>query len=357
MHKQFLLSALEQAKLGRGSCAPNPSVGAVAVQNGQIIAQAYHKGAGTLHAEQLLLAQFPALTPEVSLYVTLEPCNHWGKTPPCVDAIISHGISQVIYGYTDPNQLVAVNDTPALLRAQGISVIYHPIPEIDAFYTSYTHWMDTGLPWVTAKIAQTLDGKIAGEKGARLTLSNELCADFTHEQRAKADIILTTAQTMNNDDPLLTARLKTETRNKPLAIIDSALSLNPKAKALTHARDVHIFHGNQIKTPTHQSTSILHATPASDAGLDLSAILKKLGMLGYHDVWVEAGGTLFSALHREKLVNRTYVYLVPSYLGIKATDAFPCVTPFCKPFHVSWQAMGDNMILCMDWKESVCLQG
>lgn len=357
MHKLFLLSALDQAKLGRGICAPNPSVGAVAVQNGQIIAQAYHKGAGTLHAEQLLLAQFPANTPEVSLYVTLEPCNHWGKTPPCVDAIINHGISHVIYGYTDPNQLVAVNDTPALLRAKGISVSYHPLPEIDVFYTSYSHWTNTQLPWVTVKMAQTLDGKIAGEKGIRLTLSNELCANFTHEQRAKADIILTTAQTIHKDDPHLNARLPSGTLNKPLAVIDSTLSLNPKANALFYARDVHIFHDNTITTPTHNSTSFLHATPATEKGLDLAHILKQLAKLGYHDVWVEAGGTLFSALHKEQLVNRTFVYLVPSYLGSEATPTFPSVTPFCRPSHVSWQAMEDNMILCMDWKEGTCLQG
>lgn len=97
MHEQFLLAALEQAKLGRGFCAPNPSVGAVAVQNGNIIAQAWHRGAGTPHAEQLLLSQIPPQTPGVTLYVTLEPCNHWGKTPPCVDAIINHGIEEVVF--------------------------------------------------------------------------------------------------------------------------------------------------------------------------------------------------------------------------------------------------------------------
>ena len=133
MHEKFLLAALEQAELGQGLCAPNPSVGAVAVQNGNIIAQAWHKGSGTPHAEQLLLAQIAPKTPGVSLYITLEPCTHWGKTPPCVDAIIEHGIEQVFFAYLDPNPLVAQNNSAKKLEAQGIQATHIPLPVIDAF--------------------------------------------------------------------------------------------------------------------------------------------------------------------------------------------------------------------------------
>ena len=103
MHEQFLLAALEQAKLGQGQCAPNPSVGAVAVQNGKIIAQAFHKGAGTPHAEQLLLAQLPPKMLGVNVYITLEPCNHWGKTPPCVQVLSDYGVERVYFAYFDPS--------------------------------------------------------------------------------------------------------------------------------------------------------------------------------------------------------------------------------------------------------------
>ena len=137
MHKQFLLAALKQAELGKGQCAPNPSVGAIAVRNGIIIAQDWHRGAGSLHAEQLLLAQFPPKTPGVSVYITLEPCNHWGRTPPCIDALIEHGVEQVFFAFRDPNPLVAKKDVFALLGAHGIKVSHSPLPEIDEFYQSY----------------------------------------------------------------------------------------------------------------------------------------------------------------------------------------------------------------------------
>src|SRR3990167_3715293 len=177
MHKDFMLAALDLVWLGRGICSPNPSVGAVLVHNQQIIAKAFHPGAGQLHAEQLVLDQLPAdgLT-NLTLYVTLEPCNHWGRTPPCVDAIINHRIDKVVFAFRDPNPLVVKNNTPHLLEEKGIEVIHYPLPEIDLFYQSYQYWFDTKRPWVTAKIAQSLDGKIGGFNGERLRLSNAECA-------------------------------------------------------------------------------------------------------------------------------------------------------------------------------------
>jgi diaminohydroxyphosphoribosylaminopyrimidine deaminase/5-amino-6-(5-phosphoribosylamino)uracil reductase len=185
MHEQFLLVALEQAWLGRGFCAPNPSVGAVAVQNGKIIAQAWHQSAGKPHAEQLVLSQLPTNQNDITLYVTLEPCNHWGKTPPCVDAIIQYGIKRVVYAYSDPNPVVAANKTPHLLEQHGIEVVHHPLPVINDFYHSYRHWSTTKRPFLTAKMAQTFDGKIAGPEGERVTLSNSLCSEFTHKYPLK----------------------------------------------------------------------------------------------------------------------------------------------------------------------------
>ena len=151
MHNKFLLAALEQAKKGRGSCAPNPSVGAVAVQNGKIISQSWHKGAGCLHAEQSLLKDLPSGMNDLTLYVTLEPCNHWGRTPPCTKAIIEHGIKKVVYAFSDPNPLVAKNNTPEVLRQHGIECIYFPLPTIDEYYQSYHYWTRSGKPYVTTR--------------------------------------------------------------------------------------------------------------------------------------------------------------------------------------------------------------
>ncbi|AHE66990.1 bifunctional diaminohydroxyphosphoribosylaminopyrimidine deaminase/5-amino-6-(5-phosphoribosylamino)uracil reductase RibD [Legionella oakridgensis] len=357
MHKQFLLAALEQALHGRGFCAPNPSVGAVAVQNGTIIAQARHHGAGTPHAEQLLLNQLPANLTDITLYVTLEPCNHWGRTPPCVDAIINYGVKRVVYGYSDPNPIVAANETPKRLQEKNIEVIHYPLPEIDEFYLSYHRWMVTGLPWVTAKIAQTLDGKIAGKEGKRVLLSNSLCSEFTHQKRLQSDVILTTARTINQDDPLLNVRLSDGHISKPIAIIDGKGILNPKAKLFAAAKQCHIYYNKHHQINKHCPNSSYYGIPTQHDEIDLMAVIKHLGEIGYHDVWVEAGGRLFSALHRLGLVQRSYIYIVPSLLGESATTGYPNEDIFTRAKTVTWQPMGDNMIVSLEWQreEGMCL--
>jgi len=349
MHKRFLLAALDQAQLGRGICAPNPSVGAVAVKNNTIVAQAWHHGAGTPHAEQLLLEQIGPQSAEITLYVTLEPCNHWGKTPPCVDAIIKAGIQHVVYAYADPNPIVASNQTPDLLKKHGIEVTHYPLHEIEQFYESYRHWILTKKPWVTAKIAQTFDGKIAGEEGKRVQLSNQICSYFTHTQRLHTDVILTTARTINQDDPLCNARVMGETTAKPLAILDTQLTLNPEAKIFKTAAHCHIYYDETLSPQTEKKNCTYHGLPVTKNHVDLHAMICHLGCLGYHDVWVEAGGELFSALHQAGLVNRSYIYLVPRVLGVLGVSAYQQDGLLQNPRKVSWQAMDDNMIAVLDW--------
>jgi diaminohydroxyphosphoribosylaminopyrimidine deaminase/5-amino-6-(5-phosphoribosylamino)uracil reductase len=357
MHKYFMLAALEQAWLGRGNCAPNPSVGAVAVHKDEMIARAWHQGAGTAHAEQLVVAQIPAGLQDVSLYVTLEPCNHWGKTPPCVMAILGHGVSQVIYGFSDPNPIVRANNTPEILRKNGVEALHYPLKEIDAFYQSYHYWTETKRPWVTAKIAQTLDGKIADANRQRRHLSNAECAEFTHQHRLYTDIILTTAKTIVQDNPLLNVRLQGQEKGKCLAIIDSRLSLSKDARIFSSAEHCHIFHDENYTVTNPFPNCSYYGILAKEGLLDLTSVLKHLGALGYHDIWVEAGGALFSALHREKLVQRTYLYLVPEVLGENTVSAFQGEVCFAAKRAISWQVKSDNVIACLDWQgEDLCSQ-
>lgn len=350
MHKQFLLKALEQATLGRGKCSPNPSVGAIAVKDKTIIAQACHKGAGMPHAEQLLVAQFPKNTPGVTLYVTLEPCNHWGRTPPCVDFIIEHRIEKVVYAYKDPNPTVVKNGTPSLLKEHGIEVLFYEVAEINDFYKSYQLWMTTNKPWVTAKIAQTLNGKIAPLDGKKIMLSNTKCSEFTHQQRLCADVILTTATTVNCDDPLLTARVDDREISKNIAIIDAKLELNYESQALNLATICHVFYDESLEKPQNNKNCIYHGLKIFDGKFDLSEIIGHLGRLGYHDVWVEAGGKMFSALHLAGLVNTTYIYIVPSLLDDDAINAYSSTDIFTGSESISWQSMGNNMLAKIDWK-------
>ncbi|KTD41741.1 bifunctional diaminohydroxyphosphoribosylaminopyrimidine deaminase/5-amino-6-(5-phosphoribosylamino)uracil reductase RibD [Legionella parisiensis] len=349
MHKKFLLAALDQARLGQGHCAPNPCVGAVAVQNETIIAQACHSGAGTPHAEQLLLTQIPPKMPGVTLYISLEPCNHWGRTPPCVDAIINHGVEEVVFAYLDPNPVVAKNNSSDKLRAHGIKVTHYPVDEITEFYKSYSYWTLRKMPRVTVKIAQTLNGKIGRAVGERVILSNTQCGEFTHQMRAATDIILTTARTIQLDNPKMNVRLGLKEQGKPVAIIDRQLSLNQQSIIFSTAAHCHVYHCNEQETSYPNST--LHLMPMKNGAMDLGAVIYHLGELGYHDVWVEAGGALFSALHQEKLVHRTYLYIVPSILEHDAISAYQQSGIFDRAHTISWHAMGDNMIACLDWQE------
>lgn len=391
MHKQYLLAALEQALLGRGLCAPNPSVGAVAVENHSIIAKAWHRGAGTPHAEQLLLPTLPADKGDVTLYVTLEPCNHHGRTPPCVDAIIRYGVKRVIYAHRDPNPVVLSGNTPERLRQHGIEVLQVNVPEIAAFYQSYDYWTATGKPWVTAKIAQTFDGKIAGVRQERLALSNDACAEFTHQQRLAADVILTTAKTVQQDNPWLNARVDGAIHAKTIAILDTNLTLPLDLNVFKTAKQCHIFHDAALGKQVDEGNRFYHGIKTSQdtcapkstfrglsaefmdpvdkprgvgfgeprrvsfqQTLDLAEVISHLGKLGYHDVWVEAGGTLFSALHHKQLVNRTYVYLVPKTLGPLATPAY-VDDVLTQPLAVYWQPMGDNLIAQLEWTKNTSI--
>lgn len=358
MHNKFMQKALEQAYLGRGLCAPNPSVGAVLVHNHQIISEAYHQGAGKAHAEQLVFDQLKSQIPDATLYVTLEPCNHWGKTPPCVNAIIEAGIKRVVYAYADPNPVVAANNTPELLKKQGIEVIFYPLPEIDAFYQSYRYWIKTKRPWVTVKIAQTLDGKIAGPRGARIQLSNAHCEAFTHENRLKTDKILTTAQTVIQDNPAFTARVAGSEHAKDIGIIDSKLRLDQRFQLFEKASACTLYYDEKVMVQRKIDACRYEAIPSDKTGLDLSAIIANIGEQGVHDLWVEAGGRLFTALHDLGLVQRTYLYLVPEVLGPDATSCYHTRQKFAKEgVLVRWLSAGDNMIACFDWVNDPCNQG
>ncbi len=346
MDHLFLLEALKQAYLGRGRCAPNPSVGAVAVRQGEIIARDFHKGAGTPHAEVLVFKQLPSHLDDVTLYVTLEPCNHWGRTPPCVDAIIARGVREVIYGYTDPNPVVQSNDTPSILAEHGIQCRHVPLPEINDFYESYSHWCHTQKPFVTAKIAQTLDGKIAQTE----KISNESCDAFTQQQRQHSDLILTSMRTVNNDDPLFNARIDGISYAKDIAIIDSELQLRPQARIFDSTKSIHIYHATDKKPYLKHEKMKYHPISSDHKGLNLQEIIHHLGELGYHDVWVEAGATLFAALHEAHLVDRTYIYVVPITLGDKSVNAYPTNIFNKQTAEIACRAIGTNSLFCINWR-------
>lgn len=323
MDNFYLLRALELAQIRRGFCAPNPSVGAVVVKNQEIISEGFHFACGKPHAEVEALKNLSTeVTAGATLYVTLEPCCHWGKTPPCTDIIIDKKIAKVVFGHRDPNPEVAKLSEKILTKA-NIASEYLPLPEIAKFYQSYDHRLLTGKPWVTAKLAISLDGKIALKDGKPATITGAEAKLFTHEQRKKTDIILTTAKTIHADDAKLNVRLGNEDIAKSVAIIDRQLALSPQATIFSTAENIIQYYDKKLSPPNSKQDKCQHIPIVScDQGLDLEAILKDLGKHGFQDVWVEAGGILFSQLISQQLINQAYIYVSCKTLGHDAVPAF-----------------------------------
>ncbi len=317
---EYLKQALELAKKARGDTAPNPAVGAVLVEEGQIIGEGFHRAWGESHAEVLALQELTHCE-NATLYVTLEPCCHQGRTPPCCDLIIQKGIKKVVCGFHDPNPKMAGQGI-AKLRAAGIDCELQTIPEIKDFYRPYAHWWQTGRPFVTAKLAMTLDGKIAGKNGERKNITGSGMQQFTHEQRKLCHGILTTARTVMNDDPLLNVRLPGKTKVKPLFILDRQLSLSPDAKIFHTGAPITIYHDDLLTPPQSKNTVTWVPMPSHAEHLDLLKIMQHVAQAGIHDLWVEAGGRLIHSLHSAGLLNRAIIVIAAKWFGPEALKAF-----------------------------------
>ena len=324
-HKDTLKEALVLAQSRRGFCAPNPAVGAVVVKNNKVIGQGRHFAAGSAHAEVEALRGLGDEARGATLYVTLEPCCHWGKTPPCTELIIKSGIREVYYALRDPNFVVAGKGEQALHHA-GIPCHQVELSEITEFYESYVYWLQRGLPKVTAKIAMSLDGKIAGANGKRTLITGEALQHYTHQWRQQSDALLTTINTVIQDDPRLTVRLEGSTIKKPIYVLDSQLQFPLTATLLSTSGRLTILHAANIKNSRKKELTAAGVrcvgVNTDQKGLNLLDMLKIIGEDGVHDLWVEAGGKCFQSLLSQHLLNRAFIYVAPVVLGPDATPAF-----------------------------------
>ncbi len=324
-HYLYLQLALKEAEKGRGLCAPNPAVGAVIVKNNQIIATGFHQGSGTRHAEIVALDVIGNEAEGATLYVTLEPCCHFGKTPPCVDRIIQSGIKKVYFGYQDPNPIVYGQGQRKLLEANIICKKLF-LPEIDLFYQSYDYWINTKLPFVTAKLALSLDGKIAGKNGERVQITGEELQKFTHLKRLRSDAILTTAKTIQIDNPQMNVRVDNQVISKPIYILDRTLKISDDKLIFQTAKKIVLFHEQNVATKRLdelESKNIeCREIPVHDNKLDLQAVLQSIGKDGCHELWVEAGGHCFEAFLNKHLLQQAFIYIAPKILQADATATF-----------------------------------
>lgn len=352
----YLKSALTLAEIRQGFCAPNPCVGAILVKNGKIIAKGYHWGSGSPHAEVDAISKAdPSLVQGAMLYVTLQPCCHTAKkTPPCTDLIIKSGIVKVIYGFRDPNPAVN-NHTDKILKDAGIECIQHPLPAIDNFYTSYTYWWKHKRPFTTAKLAMSLDGKIAGENGKRIQLTGNIAQRFTHQKRKQTDAILTTAKTIALDNPLLNCRIDDITYKKPLYILDTHLRIPISAKVFNSAEKITIFHGTELSKKNQnrfQKYNIRFIPVKTNSyGLDLLAILKQIGQDGKIDLWIEAGGLSFQSFVQNNLLQQTFIYVAPLWLGKNAQIAFTSPDPLKGAILTDSTILGRDTCFEFKWRE------
>jgi diaminohydroxyphosphoribosylaminopyrimidine deaminase/5-amino-6-(5-phosphoribosylamino)uracil reductase len=339
--------ALSLAQSRRGFCAPNPPVGAVITQGEQVLATGAHFGSGHPHAEIEALKLLNYKANGAILYVTLEPCCHFGKTPPCTDQIIKSGIREVYFGLLDPNPIVAGKGIAALEKA-GIRCELIDLAEIHDFYASYIFWTKYQRPVVTAKIALSLDGKMAGPDGAPIIITGPQLQRYTHENRKHSDAILSTINTVIKDDPQFNARIDNEIIKKPVYILDSKLRLPSHAKILQTAKTLTIFHGPEANEKRKKELITAgvrcEAIATTKTGLNLNEVLACIGRDGIHDLWVEAGGKCFQAFLQEKLINRALIYVAPKILGDKTTPAFTQTLSFAEYGQIKWSVYGaDSM--------------
>jgi diaminohydroxyphosphoribosylaminopyrimidine deaminase/5-amino-6-(5-phosphoribosylamino)uracil reductase len=286
----------------------------VIVKDHTILSAGFHLGPGHFHAERSALSSDIDFS-NATAYITLEPCCHFGRTPPCTDILIEKKIKRVVYAYGDPNPLVQ-NKSAAILRAHNIACEHFALPEIDDFYQPYSYWWQHKKPYLSAKIALSLDGKV-GYLQQSVQLTGETARLFTHQQRLEHDAILTGINTILIDDPALNVRLA-QTIKKTVIILDSALRLPPYAQILQTAEKIILFHSKQLKIiPSHLQEAHIEciAVPQREDHLDLVHIINILGERGMHAVWIEAGSQIFNSFLRLNLLQQCYIYIAPCILG------------------------------------------
>ncbi|MFL0196795.1 bifunctional diaminohydroxyphosphoribosylaminopyrimidine deaminase/5-amino-6-(5-phosphoribosylamino)uracil reductase RibD [Clostridium sp. WILCCON 0269] len=318
----YMKMALDLALKGEGFVNPNPQVGAVIVKEGKIVGKGYHEFYGGPHAEVYALREAGEKAVNADMYVTLEPCSHYGKTPPCVEAIANSGIKKVVIALKDPNPLVSGRGIE-LLRNKGIEVVTDVLEkEALAVNEIFIKYITEKLPFVILKSAVTLDGKIATVTGESKWITCEESRNFVHHIRNRVMAIAVGIGTILLDDPLLTTRLEKKCKSPTAVILDSKLRIPPNCKifnTLNHRRIIIACTEEHNITRRREIESMgidVEVCPKDESGyIDLKYLIKKLGNLGIDSLLIEGGGTLnFSALDSQ-VVDKVVYFMAPKIIG------------------------------------------
>jgi len=345
--------ALELARLGLAGAWPNPMVGAVVVRDGRVIGEGHHAEHGGAHAEVAALTAAGDAT-GATLYVTLEPCSHHGRTPPCTDAVISAGIRRVVFAATDPNPRAAGG--AARLREAGIATEGGvEADEARRLNAAFFQVHEQGTTFVALKLAVSLDGGIAAAAGQRTQLTGRAAQLHVHQLRAAHDAVMVGIGTARIDDPLLTVRDLPVRRQPVRVVIDSAAALDPASRLVASVADAPVLlvcgddvPGGRLDTLNNAGVTVLQA-PRNDGGVDMQWTFRELRDHGIRSVLVEGGACLAGTLLRHRMLHRMYLMVAPVFLGAGAVPAFPGA--LADP--AGWQCirterLGDDALLTLD---------
>jgi diaminohydroxyphosphoribosylaminopyrimidine deaminase/5-amino-6-(5-phosphoribosylamino)uracil reductase len=317
--ERFMQRALALARRGLGKTSPNPAVGAVLVRKGLVVAEGWHKRAGGPHAEVFALRNAKARG--ATLYVTMEPCSTWEKTPPCTGAIIAAGVKRVVVAARDPNPKHNGRGLTVLRRA-GIRVEAGLLAaEATALNEAFNKWITTGMPLVIAKAAMSLDGKIATRTGDSKWITSETARREAHKLRAHVDAIMVGANAVIRDDPQLTVRHGVRGKQPCRVVVDGHGRSPRTAKLFTDAhRQRTIVLTTSRSSPSWrknlgQSGVHVFVIKGSGGRLDLRAALRVLGKMNITSVLVEGGGELLGSLFDARLIDRVALFYAPIVIG------------------------------------------
>jgi diaminohydroxyphosphoribosylaminopyrimidine deaminase/5-amino-6-(5-phosphoribosylamino)uracil reductase len=319
--------ALDLAQKGLGRTSPNPIVGAVVVRNGSILGEGYHAYAGGPHAEVVALEAAAGATAGADLYVTLEPCCHQGRTPPCTDRIIAAGIRRVVTSVLDPNPLVSGRGVETL-RAAGVLVELGLLSEESTILNeAFMKFIKSRLPFVVLKAAVSLDGKIATQTGDSRWISGEQSRQRVHELRDQIDAVMVGLGTIRRDDPMLTTRLPSGGRNPIRVIVDGRGSLPLDARVFRSTASSPTWVAVTADAP-HERIDALerHGLTVIEAGgssgrVNLQHLLKRLGEREVTSVMIEGGEGIFTSAIEAGIIDRFLVFVAPILIGGKTAPS------------------------------------
>ena len=317
----FMKHALRLAKRGLGKTSPNPMVGAVIVKDEEIVSQGYHRFYGGPHAEIEAIKGLHASSKDSTMYITLEPCCHYGKTPPCTEAIMKLQFARIVVGTVDPNPKVN-GKSIAMLKNHGFLVTEGVLrDECQRINEAYFKYVQTGIPFVTVKFAQTLDGRIATQTGHSQWISSEETLTLAHKMRSIHDATMVGVGTVIRDDPQLTVR-RTKGKNPLRVILDSRLRIPPSSHVLndSYARNTLIATTSaadkeRVRELKNKGVRVVLVGQDEYGRVSLPQLLKKLGRTGISSLMVEGGGQIITSFLSERLVDKLVITIAPKIIG------------------------------------------